>query len=430
MKQLLRITILLIGLIWILAWAAAGRFDDTPNTQDGSESPPTSGEIAAPGERDSAKTLRVQIQGEVQEMDMGTYLLGVLRAEMPASFEEEALKAQAIAARTYTLYRIRGGGSANHPDADACDDHTCCKAYLSAERAAANWGSMAVYYEEKLARAVSETDGEVILYDGAPILAVFFSSADGSTQGAGDVWMNDLPYLQKVDSPETEELVPNYYSVATFTAAEFKSLILAAKPDADLSGSPEGWIRDIVRNDSDYVASVTVGGVKLRGNDLRTILSLRSPSFTVEYKDNAFTFHVTGYGHGVGMSQYGANILAKQGLSAEEQAEMLSSYGISESGLVRIIRTGYDTLGLCSYFTAGPDEVRAWTIHKGWKAPQAAGVIHTDFERGFIRAEVISYADYMSHESEAACRSDGVLRVEGKEYVVQDGDVMHFLFNV
>ena len=253
LKQLLRITILLIGLIWILAWAAAGRFDDTPNTQDGSESPLPSGEIAAPGERDSAKTLRVQIQGEVQEMDMGTYLLGVLRAEMPASFEEEALKAQAIAARTYTLYRIRGGGSANHPDADACDDHTCCKAYINAEQAAANWGSMAVYYEEKLARAVSETDGEVILYDGAPILAVFFSSADGSTQGAGDVWMNDLPYLQKVDSPETEELVPNYYSVATFTAAEFKSLVLAAKPDADLSGSPEGWIRDIVRNAQQHI---------------------------------------------------------------------------------------------------------------------------------------------------------------------------------
>lgn len=119
-----------------------------------------------------------------------------------------------------------------------------------------------------------------------------------------------------------------------------------------------------------------------------------------------------------------------QGLSDEEQAEMLSSYGIAESGLVRIIRTGYSTLGLCSYFTAGPDEVRAWTIHEGWKAPQAAGVIHTDFERGFIRAEVISYKEYMSHESEAACRADGVLRVEGKEYVVQDGDVMHFLFNV
>ena len=318
LKQLLRITILLIGLIWILAWAAAGRFDDTPNTQDGSESPPTSGEIAAPGERDSAKTLRVQIQGEVQEMDMGTYLLGVLRAEMPASFEEEALKAQAIAARTYTLYRIRGGGSANHPNADACDDHTCCKAYLSAEQAASNWGSMAVYYEEKLARAVSETDGEVLLYDGVPILAVFFSSADGSTQGAGDVWMSDLPYLQSVSSPENEELVPNYYSTASFTAGEFRSLILQSYPDADLSGDAGTWVRDIMRNDSDYVASVTVGGIKMRGNDLRTALSLRSPSFTVEYKDNTFTFHVTGYGHGVGMSQYGANALAKEGYSAEE----------------------------------------------------------------------------------------------------------------
>ena len=119
-----------------------------------------------------------------------------------------------------------------------------------------------------------------------------------------------------------------------------------------------------------------------------------------------------------------------QGLPEDEQAEMLTSYGIEESGLVRIIRTGYATLGLCSYFTAGPDEVRAWTIHQGWKAPQAAGVIHTDFERGFIRAEVISFEDYMSHESEAACRADGVLRVEGKDYVVRDGDVMHFLFNV
>ena len=249
---------------------------------------------------------------------MGTYLLGVLRAEMPASFEEEALKAQAIAARTYTLYRIRGGGSANHPNADACDDHTCCKAYLSAEQAASNWGSMAVYYEEKLARAVSETDGEVLLYDGVPILAVFFSSADGSTQGAGDVWMSDLPYLQSVSSPENEELVPNYYSTASFTAGEFRSLILQSYPDADLSGDAGTWVRDIMRNDSDYVASVTVGGIKMRGNDLRTALSLRSPSFTVEYKDNTFTFHVTGYGHGVGMSQYGANALAKEGYSAEE----------------------------------------------------------------------------------------------------------------
>lgn len=119
-----------------------------------------------------------------------------------------------------------------------------------------------------------------------------------------------------------------------------------------------------------------------------------------------------------------------QSLEPAEQKEMLASYGIEKSGLENIIRSGYDLLGLCSYFTAGPDEVRAWTIHKGWKAPQAAGVIHTDFEKGFIRAEVVSYSDYMSHANEAACRAAGILRVEGKDYVVQDGDVMHFLFNV
>ncbi len=118
------------------------------------------------------------------------------------------------------------------------------------------------------------------------------------------------------------------------------------------------------------------------------------------------------------------------GLKDEEREEFLISYGVKESGLEKIIRTGFHTLGLISYFTAGPKEVKAWTIHRGWKAPQAAGVIHTDFEKGFIRAEVIGYADYISYKSEAACKSAGVMRIEGKEYIVQDGDVMHFLFNV
>ena len=119
-----------------------------------------------------------------------------------------------------------------------------------------------------------------------------------------------------------------------------------------------------------------------------------------------------------------------QGLSEEDQKEMLSSYGIGESGLLRVIHSGYKALGLASYFTAGEKEVKAWTIGEGWKAPQAAGVIHTDFERGFIRAEVISFDDYIKYRTEAACRTAGVLRTEGKEYVVRDGDVMHFLFNV
>jgi hypothetical protein len=118
------------------------------------------------------------------------------------------------------------------------------------------------------------------------------------------------------------------------------------------------------------------------------------------------------------------------GLEEEDYREFLESYGITESGLDQIIRTGFHSLGLISYFTAGEKEVRAWTIHDGDKAPRAAGVIHTDFERGFIRAEVISYDNFVKHGSEAKCRGEGVLRVEGKEYVMKDGDVVHFLFNV
>lgn len=119
-----------------------------------------------------------------------------------------------------------------------------------------------------------------------------------------------------------------------------------------------------------------------------------------------------------------------QGLEPEEQREILDSYSISEPGLDQIIRTGYAALGLISYFTVGPKEARAWTIQDGWKAPQAAGVIHTDFEKGFIRAEVIAYDDYVRLGTEAAARQAGLLRTEGRDYLVKDADVMHFLFNV
>jgi GTP-binding protein YchF len=118
------------------------------------------------------------------------------------------------------------------------------------------------------------------------------------------------------------------------------------------------------------------------------------------------------------------------GMDEAEAAEFLKEYNVTESGLDLIARTGYHTLGLISYLTAGPKEVRAWTIHRGWKAPQAAGVIHTDFERGFIRAQVISYNDYITCGGESGCREKGLMRTEGKDYVMQDGDVVEFLFNV
>jgi GTP-binding protein YchF len=114
----------------------------------------------------------------------------------------------------------------------------------------------------------------------------------------------------------------------------------------------------------------------------------------------------------------------------DDRAMFMEEYKMTEPALARLIRSTYKLLDLNTYFTAGVQEVRAWTIHKGWKAPQAASVIHTDFEKGFIKAEVIAYNDFITYGSEAACRESGKLRIEGKEYLVQDGDVMHFRFNV
>ena len=119
-----------------------------------------------------------------------------------------------------------------------------------------------------------------------------------------------------------------------------------------------------------------------------------------------------------------------QQLPESERAEFLQTVGLSEPGLHKLVRAGFDLLGLQSYFTAGPEETRAWVIRKGTRAPGSAGVIHTDFERGFIKAEVIRWDELLRHGSETAAKAKGALRIEGKDYVVQDGDVMHFLFNV
>ena len=148
----------------------------------------TDGEPFVSGDLDSQTVLKVKNGDAVEEMDLGTYLVGVVRAEMPASFEEEALKAQAVAARTYTIYKIQTGG--NHgEEANICTDSTCCQAYISEERARVNWGENADAYEKKVENAVTSTDGETILYGGVPILAVFHSSSAGLTRAAGRVWI-------------------------------------------------------------------------------------------------------------------------------------------------------------------------------------------------------------------------------------------------
>lgn len=287
-----------------------GREDPVDETEQ--ERPPFASGVA-----DAARPLRVLDGGEVLEMDLGTYLVGVVRAEMPASFETEALKAQAVAARTYTLYKLQTGG--NHGEAaDICTDHTCCQAYICEEQARANWGENADAYEAKVEAAVKETDGQTVLYGGVPILAVFHSSSAGLTRAAGEVWVNDLPYLQAVDSPEAGDLIPNYYSRVEFTEEELKGKLQAAFPEADLSGGMSGWLKDAVTDSAGSVSTVSVGGVTVKGTRVRTVLELRSACFAWEIEDGKMVFFVTGYGHGVGLSQYGANQMAAEGADYRE----------------------------------------------------------------------------------------------------------------
>ena len=283
----------------------------------GLEKPEEEREPFVSGELDARTVLKVLDGDQVTEMDLGTYLVGVVRAEMPASFEEEALKAQAVAARTYTLYKLRSGG--NHGDtADICTDSTCCQAYLDEESARNNWGADADANEAKIEAAVSGTDGQAALYGGAPILAVFHSSSAGLTRPAGEVWQSDLPYLQPVESPEPGDSIPNYYSRVEFSAEEFREKFLAACPEADLSGDLSTWLQNAVTDSAGSVQTVDVGGVTVKGSRVRSILGLRSACFEWEVQDGGLVFYVTGFGHGVGLSQYGANQMAKEGADWRE----------------------------------------------------------------------------------------------------------------
>lgn len=291
--------------------------EDTAKSEDPAPVPPQAEKVPT-GAIDGARIITVLVDGQIVEMDLGSYLVGVVRAEMPASFELEALKAQAVAARTYTLYKMANGGSDNHPDADTCADITCCQAYKSAVECAALWGDRTAEYEEKVRAAVTQTDGECVLYGGVPALTVFHSSSAGRTMDAQDVWSSAVPYLVSVSSPETADTVPGFHSRAVFPAAQLRSILLDALPQAQLTGNASNWFTNIRQETNGTVTTLCVGGVEIGGNQLRTILGLRSACFTLAFDGESVIFYVSGYGHGVGMSQYGANVLAAGGMGYQE----------------------------------------------------------------------------------------------------------------
>ena len=240
LRQVVAAALLSVGVLFCLPGILI-RGDPLYQGSEVVESLPPSGDAASGGvqaaSRDRGRAVRLQMDdGTIRELSMADYLWGVVAAEMPASFELEALKAQACAARTYTVVR-QNSGSDKHPGADICEDSTCCQAYIEREAALARWGLNAQEYEEKISQAVEGTDGLGILYNGEPIQALFFSSAAGQTVDAVEVWGNSVDYLKSVDSPEGEE-VPNYHSQVVLTAQQTDDTVTWRSGGAHVTDDP------------------------------------------------------------------------------------------------------------------------------------------------------------------------------------------------
>lgn len=249
-----------------------------------------------------------QPEGTVEEMDMDEYLVGVVLAEMPASFEPEALKAQAVAARTYARKAWQTGGK--HGDGSVCTDASCCQAYIRESDYLARGGTEEG--AEKVRRAVEATSGYVLTYGGELIEATYFSCSGGRTEDAVQVWGTDYPYLKSVESPGEESASHNTDTV-TFTPEQFRNAL-----GIPLSGSPRSWFGPPVYTQGGGVASMTVGGQEYSGTQLRSALGLRSTAFSITATDTLITITTRGYGHRVGMSQYGADAMAVSGSTYEQ----------------------------------------------------------------------------------------------------------------
>lgn len=254
---------------------------------------------------------------QVEEVNLDEYIANVVSAEMPVDYDIEALKAQAIVARTYTIYKITT--SKKHDTADICDKSTCCQAWISKEDRFKRWDEdKRILNWNKIIEAVNETAGKIITYEGKPINAFFHSNSGGKTQIPFYVWGGTgYPYLQVVET-SGEENYSQYSSEAKFTKEEFIEKIKKEHEDFKIDFNEKSCIEIKERDDSNRVVTVKIGNLNLSGVETRTLLGLRSANFTVEISEKEILFKVIGYGHGVGMSQTGADALAKQGKNYED----------------------------------------------------------------------------------------------------------------
>ena len=249
---------------------------------------------------------------QTQTLPLEDYLVHVVAGEMPASFHPEALKAQAVAARTYTLYKKERGGCRKY-DADICTDSSCCQAYLSSAQMEQRWGTETDTYRSQVQQAVSDTAGQVLLYDGGLIEALYHSASGGQTANAEDVFSNPRPYLVSVMSTN-ETGISDLARDIQFTSSDLVALVAASYPEAELSAAKlAGQIETLQTSPDGRVQKLRLGSVTLTGKQARSLFGLGTTLFSIEIDNGIVTFHARGSGHGVGLSQTGANGMALGG---------------------------------------------------------------------------------------------------------------------
>ena len=254
--------------------------------------------------------------GTVEDVFIDDYLCNVVSAEMPADYELEALKAQAIVARTYTIFKVR---NKKHENADICDDSNCCQAWISKEDRLARWEeSLRESNWKKIQEAVSSTTGKIITYQNEPINAFFHSNSGGKTEVPVNVWGGTgYPYLQTVET-SGEDTYSQYSSEVVLSQQELLDKLKTKYSDIAIDFNNTEDIKILEYTDGDRVKTVKFGNHNLSGVEVRTLLNLRSANFSITQENGNIKFSVKGYGHGVGMSQTGADSLAKQGSTADD----------------------------------------------------------------------------------------------------------------
>ena len=323
MKKYLFLFLTLWALLFAVPFFALDKTRDSetdiPVVTEGSEAEAKAASAANTADTIDSRTIITLLDenDEVIELALDEYLVGVVAAEMPALFPDEALKAQAVAARTYAMNKLAAKAQPEHKGAVLCCNPSHCKAYRPLASTAVNWGVSYEVYTDKIKNAVNLTDGEILLYDDKPISAVFHSTSSGKTERAADVWGKDVAYLQSVISVGEDES-PRFSSRVELSPDEFSEKFKKLYINADFGADPSSWFSGITRSSAGGVKAITVGGIPTTGNIIRNLCGLSSTNFAVSASADKIVFETKGYGHGVGMSQYGARALAEQGKSYRE----------------------------------------------------------------------------------------------------------------